>query len=233
MEKAAVSPAPILTVIIPVFNRERLIVAAVENVLSQGCHHCEIIVVDDGSTDETASRARIHPKVRVLSQANAGPAAARNLGIAEAYGEYIAFLDSDDLWAPGMLMQLLDELEGNPESDVAMGLPQLAQIKENGEDYDIFGDPDAAFTRSISGTVFRRSAFLRVGLFDPDLRFGEDLDWFLRAQGHDIGISRLNTISVIFRRHDGNMTKGKNMVDLNLLRVFKKTLDRKRSASTS
>ena len=221
------------SVIIPAFNREILITAAIENVLSQSCQNLEIIVVDDGSNDGTAERARSYPGVRVLSQANAGPAAARNLGISNTHSEFIACLDSDDLWAPHMLSRLLNELKSDAHIDVAMGLPQLARIKADGQGDEIFGEPGDAFSRSISGTVFRRTAFLKVGLFDRELRFGEDLDWFLRAQECKVQIKRLDVISVFFRRHDGNMTKGKNMVDLNLLRTFKKSLDRKRSASTA
>ncbi|MET4579154.1 glycosyltransferase family 2 protein [Ottowia thiooxydans] len=220
-------------VIIPAFNRELLVCAAIENVLSQNCQNLEIIVVDDGSDDRTAERARSYPGVRVLSQANGGPAAARNFGISNTQSDFIAFLDSDDLWAPHMLARLLNVLEGDPQIDVAMGLPQLARIKADGQGHDLFGEPGDAFSRSISGTVFRRTAFLnKVGLFDRELRFGEDLDWFLRAQECKVIVQRLDAISVFFRRHDGNMTKGKNMVDLNLLRNFKKSLDRKRTAST-
>lgn len=178
-------------------------------------------------------RALLHPGVRVLSQANSGPAAARNLGIANACSDYLAFLDSDDLWEPGMLMRLVEELERDPEIDVVLGLPQLARINKDGEGHEIFGDHHSAFTRSISGTVFRRSVFSKVGTFDSELRFGEDADWFCRAQELGIRICKLNILSVTFRRHDDNMTRGKNMVDLNLLRVFKKSLDRKRSPEHS
>ncbi|MBH1965001.1 MAG: glycosyltransferase family 2 protein [Comamonadaceae bacterium] len=221
-------------VIIPAFNREKLISSAIENVLSQDCQNLEIIVVDDGSSDGTAERARSYPGVRVLSQANAGPAAARNFGISNTHSEFIACLDSDDLWAPHMLARLLDELKSDPQIDVVMGLPQLARIRADGLSDEIFGEPGDAFSRSVSGTVFRHAAFLnKVGFFDRELRFGEDLDWFLRAQECKVQIKRLDVISVFFRRHDGNMTKGKNMVDLNLLRTFKKSLDRKRTASTA
>ena len=220
-------------VIIPAFNREILICAALENVLSQNCQNLDIVVVDDGSTDGTVQRARSYPGVRVLSQANAGPAAARNFGIAHTHSDFIAFLDSDDLWAPNMLSRLVNELVIDSKLDVAMGLPQLARIKADGQGDEIFGGPADAFSRSISGTVFRRTAFLnKVGLFDRELRFGEDLDWFLRAQECSVQVKRLEVISVFFRRHEGNMTRGKNMVDLNLLRTFKKSLDRKRTASS-
>ena len=227
--QASRTPIASVAVIIPAFNRERLVVDAIENVLRQECHGCEIIVVDDGSTDGTAAAALRHPGVRVLTQSNGGPAAARNLGISNTCSDYIAFLDSDDLWEPAMLTRLVEELERDPALDVALGLPQLARINSSGVGHDIFGDHHSAFTRSISGTVFRRKVFSKVGLFDPDLRFGEDADWFCRAQEIGINISKLNILTVTFRRHEDNMTKGKGMVDLNLLRVFKKSLDRKRS----
>lgn len=228
----AVAPTPV-TVIIPAFNRERLIDAAISNVLAQQYPDLELIVVDDGSTDATSARARSHPEVRLFQHPNSGPAQSRNRGIVNARGEYMAFLDSDDLWPVGMLRELVNTLDKNPEVDVVMGWAQLARFTEESKTGDFYGNPREGFDSYITGTVFRRQAFEKVGLFDADLTFGEDVDWFTRARELYVKILRVDYASVIVRRHSGNMTKGKNLVELNVLRVFKKALDRKRDAANS
>ena len=222
-----------LTVIIPSYNREHLIDEAISNVIGQKYPDVELIVVDDGSTDETAARARSYSEVKVFEHPNSGPAQSRNRGIINARGQYIAFLDSDDLWPAGMLLELAAVLDKNPEVDVVMGWPQLAQWKKEGDRYEYFGNPCEGFDSYITGTIFRREVFSRVGLFDVDLNFGEDGDWFARARELGVNIRRMGCVSIIVRRHGNNMTEGKSLVELNVLRVFKKALDRKRSTPIS
>lgn len=220
---------PPVTVVVPAYNRAHLLGDALRNVLGQGYPDLELIVVDDGSTDGTAEVARGFPEVRLFEQPNSGPAQARNRGIINAHGRYIACLDSDDLWPEGMLALLVDTLEADPTCDVAMGWAQLARMRPGG-DFEYEGNPREAFPSYITGTLFRSEAFARVGLFDADLRFGEDNDWFERAEECGVKVARLDCVSVIIRRHGGNMTQGKNLVQLNVLRVFKKALDRRRQA---
>ena len=90
------------------------------------------------------------------------------------------------------------------------------------------GSPRESFPWYISAALFRREAFTKVGPFDETLRFGEDSDWFKRAAESALTIERLPSVSLLIRRHAGNMTRGKSMVELNVLRVFKKALDRQR-----
>ena len=91
---------PSVSVVIPCFNNERYVGAAIESVLSQTFPPAEAIVIDDGSTDSSAAVVGRFPSVTLLCQENAGAGAARNAGIARAVGEFIALLDADDLWAP-------------------------------------------------------------------------------------------------------------------------------------
>lgn len=227
-DPAADAQPPLVTVIIPAYNREHMLGEAIANVRAQGYPALDLIVVDDGSTDGTADVARAHPEVRLFDQPNSGPAQARNRGIINARGAYLAFLDSDDLWPDGMLNLLVKTMDEDPSIDVVMGWPQLARRLASG-DYEYEGNPVEGFHSYITGTVFRREAFSKVGLFDADLRFGEDNDWFERANECGAKVRRLDCTSVIIRRHGGNMTHGKNLVQLNVLRVFKKALDRKRA----
>src|SRR5690242_13806787 len=97
-------PDPLISVVIPTFNRARCVANAVDSVLVQTFKDCEVIVVDDGSTDATAEVLKGYGnRVRVIQQSNRGVSAARNAGIRSARGEWIAFLDSDDIWNPDKL----------------------------------------------------------------------------------------------------------------------------------
>ena len=225
----ALSDPPLITVIIPVYNGAKFLSGAIDSVLSQNYPAIEIIVVNDGSTDNTREVAMgLGVDIRYFEQGNLGPAAARNRGIKDAAGNYIAFLDVDDLWPESNLQRLLDELRGDPDLEFVHGHSQLMTINPESQSFEYIGNPGESFPHSIPGTMFRRSVFERVGLFDASLIFGEDTDWFHRANEMGIGNRRLNEVTLFVRRHGQNMTHGKSIVELNTLRVFKKALDRKR-----
>jgi len=221
---------PFVSVIVPVFNGERFIRKVVENILSQDYPSLEIIMINDGSTDKTEEIIKELPlEIRYLSQKHFGPSAARNRGINEAMGEYIAFLDVDDLWPKENLRMLLKELSQDRDIDVVHGYAQLAHYNPVTDTYEYRGNPAESFPYYIGAALYRRTAFTKVGLFDPTLHYGEDTDWFTRAKELNVTIKRLEDVTLIVRRHGKNMTCGKNVVELNQLRVFKKTLDRIRA----
>lgn len=111
-------PNPLVSVIIPTYNRSHVICKAIESVLHQTYENIELIVVDDGSTDDTPSRLAVYDdKICVLLQDNTGPSIARNHGVEASHGEILAFLDSDDLWLPTKIEQQVHILE-NVESSV-------------------------------------------------------------------------------------------------------------------
>ncbi len=219
---------PLISVIIPVHNGEHFIVEAVQNVLSQNYPAIELIVVDDGSTDQTKSIIEQIPyDIRYFHQPNEGPASARNRGIRDASGDFIAFLDADDLWPENNLYLLLDEINSDQSVDVVRGYAQL--FKNTGNDQvEYLGNPKDSFADYIGAGLYRRSAFHKTGLFDPGLKFGEDSDWYNRAREIKLIIKRLEVVTLLVRRHGKNMTEGKTMLELNALKVFKKALDRQR-----
>ena len=222
---------PLISVIIPVYNGAHFLHRAVASVLEQNYSALEIIVVDDGSKDDIEAAVRALPvDVRFFRQDNAGPAAARNRGIRDASGAYLAFLDVDDLWPAHNLASLLDVME-NAGADVVIGRGQLAQILAGTETLQLVGNPEESFPDYIGAALYRREVFQRIGLFDPDMRYGEDSDWHNRAREAQLAIERLDQVSLIVCRHEGNMTRGKSMVELHVLRVAKKALDRRRAQS--
>lgn len=221
---------PSLSVVVPVYNREKIIAETLKNITNQNYPELDIIVVNDGSEDNSEEAVlRFDGNVRYFKQHNVGPAQARNRGIINSMSDYIGFLDSDDLWPDNMLEYLVTELHNDKEADVVKGYAQLAYYNHSSEKVEFFGNPAACFPNYITGTVFRRSVFDKVGLFDKELRFGEDIDWFNRAGEINIKVKQLNCATIIVRRHSENMTEGKNLVELNVLKVFKKALDRKRT----
>jgi glycosyltransferase involved in cell wall biosynthesis len=129
---------PRASVVIPLYNKAESVLAAVGSVLKQSYADFELIVVDDGSTDSSVSMvAGIgDPRLRVVAQANAGPGAARNRGLGEARGEYVAFLDADDEWEPRFLELGVSALDGDPECGAwvagrAVGPPRASQAPRN------------------------------------------------------------------------------------------------------
>jgi hypothetical protein len=221
---------PLISVIIPVFNGAEFLHKAVASVLSQNYSALEIIVVDDGSSDDIEAAVRDLPvDVRFFRQDNGGPASARNRGIRDASGEFLAFLDVDDLWPAHNLKSLVEALEES-KADVVMGRGQLAQLEPDTGELRFVGNPEESFPYYIGSALYRREVFQRIGLFDPEMRYGEDTDWYCRAREGGLNVERLDRVSLIVCRHAGNMTRGKSVVELHVLRVAKKVLDRRRLA---
>ncbi|MEQ5787963.1 glycosyltransferase [Erythrobacter sp. NFXS35] len=183
---------PLISVIIPAYNRAATVARAVNSVLAQDYEQFEIIVVDDGSTDSTAAvvEAISDPRLRLVTQPNAGVAAARNRGIAEARGEFVALLDSDDEWLPGKLAAQVECFaRGSPrlglvytgfESSGADGARHVHEALHRGWIYrDLLARN--VVTGSGSTSMFRRAALDMVGGFDTALSANEDYDLVLRV----------------------------------------------------
>jgi glycosyltransferase involved in cell wall biosynthesis len=224
---------PSVSAIIPVYNGAEFLSEAVASIWQQNYHPLEIIIVDDGSTDETAKLAKsLGQDIRYTYQRNSGPAAARNKGLEMACGEIIAFLDADDLWPPDKLHIQVTRLIEDPKVDVVLGRVKFVKLPGAPEIKIQFESPDSTLVNAYLGSgVFRKSAFGRVGNFDETLRYSEDQDWFLRAREQGISIVIIEQVTLYYRLHEHNMTRNKNTTDLQLIRVLKKSLDRRRRQS--
>lgn len=180
---------PAISVIIPAFNRARVLPRALDSVLAQTLSPAQILVVDDGSDDGTPDlMLSDYPCIDYLQQENKGVSAARNLGIQNAKGEWIAFLDSDDQWLPRKLERQWALLEQNPEMKVCHTdeiwirngrrvNPKRKHAKRGGW---IFRHCLPLCAMSPSSIVIHRSIFDEVGLFDETLPACEDYDLWLR-----------------------------------------------------
>ena len=212
--------SPLVSVVIPVFNGERFLREVVQSVLDQKYSPMEIIIVDDGSTDGTATVARTLPEtVRYLHQENQGPAAARNRGIEHARASLIAFADADDLWPEGKLELQLPYLLQDPAIEIVLGRIQQVGLSQTVE---------PAFSVNLGSAIIRKSVFERVGLFDETMRYSEDVDWFMRAREAGAAIVTIDAVTLLYRQHEQNMTRGKSASELNVLKALKRSLDRRR-----
>jgi glycosyltransferase involved in cell wall biosynthesis len=224
----------LVSVIIPAYNAAHFLAKAVASVERQGYSPLEIIVIDDGSTDNTAEVVRSLRSVdRYLRQENAGPATARNRGIEIAQGEFIAFLDADDEWPAGKLDLQVGRLRAEPQLDVVLGRIQYIPLP-GGVMVDIeFEGEDHTITHVHLGSgVYRRRVFERVGLFDESLRYSEDVDWFMRAREEDVSMVILAQVTLLYQLHASNMTRGKSYRDLNIIDVLRRSLERRRLRGT-
>ncbi|MBT8336309.1 MAG: glycosyltransferase [Gemmatimonadetes bacterium] len=226
-----------VTCVIPVYNGARYLGEALDSVLDQGVDGLEVVVVDDGSTDDTPSVLDGYgDRLRVIRQDNAGPAAARNRGVEAAGGAFVCFQDADDLWAPGRLQRQLAVFEELPDTDLCLGLVQNFWMPElEAEARTYAGTP---FAHPAPGFIFpalvaRREVFEQVGAIDPTLRVGEDNDWFLRAR--EAGLVEHVVPEVILRRrlHENNLTRRDLASREALLRNMKASLDRRRAGGSS
>ncbi|MGV3709319.1 MAG: glycosyltransferase [Gemmatimonas sp.] len=223
-------PRPLISVIVPVFNGMQFIERCVTDILKQEYSPLEILIVDDGSTDDIAQVVRSLPvDVRFFRQANGGPASARNRGLREAAGEFIAFIDVDDYWPESNLTLLAAELTADPALQLVQGSSQVVRTDVDSGEEVYLGSSADAFPHSIASALYRRSAFDTVGVFDTELRFGEDSDWFTRAREKKLAMKRVAETTLVVRRHEHNMTRGKTIKDNASLLVFKKALDRRRA----
>jgi hypothetical protein len=217
---------PLVTVIVPVFNGAHFLKDAVASIVAQNYPALEIIIVDDGSADNIQAAVDALPvDVRFFRQMNAGPSAARNRGLRDASGDLIAFLDVDDQWTDGSLAALVTQMQAAPEADVVLGKAQMARVTANGTEPYQTGD---LFPYYIGSALYRRRAFDRIGAFDETLRFGEDTDWFQRLTEAGAQLIRMDRTTLVVRRHGGNMTEGKSVVELGVIQTLKRALDRRR-----
>jgi glycosyltransferase involved in cell wall biosynthesis len=201
-----------VSVVITTYNRVDLVRRAIDSVLAQTVRPGEIVVVDDGSSDGTiAALARYADRVSCVWQPRAGASAARNRGLREARGHWVAFLDSDDEWEPGRLAALVDFVAGHPHAGyivtgrrllAADGARRRRTTSWRRTDGDITSDDLLAGMRCGSGMV-KRALALAIGGYDERIAAGEDLDFCLRLSFH----TRLAEIArpLLLRRVHGRM----------------------------
>lgn len=205
-----------VSVIIPAYNQGHFLAEAVNSVLAQTYAHFEIIVVDDGSTDDTAVVAHrfTDPRVRYVYKQNGGLSSARNEGLRHAQGNYISYLDSDDCFLPEKLQILTDELSARP--DVGFVAGQAVPVDEHGRHIGkLFDTPLPADSKQlllgnplhVGSVLLRRHWQEKAGFFDESLRSYEDWDMWLRLAHAGCRMHSVPTPVSLYRFHTAQMTR--------------------------
>jgi glycosyltransferase involved in cell wall biosynthesis len=224
---------PSVTVVIPVYNGARYLAEAIDSIGADP--PVEVIVVDDGSEDDSAAVAARHERVRLIRQEHAGVGAARNRGIAAAGCSWIAFLDADDLWGEGKLRHQLAAFAASPTLDIASCLveefisPDLTPAERAG----LTARPGRHPAPLPSTLLFRREVADRIGGFGGSTTAGGDLDWQLRARDASLEMAPVTT-AVVYRRlhgsNSGRVTRPDQHAEY--LRALKRSIDRRRRGAS-
>jgi GT2 family glycosyltransferase len=226
-EPSADAAAPEVSVVMPVFNRPELLTIAVRSVLAQRYRRWELIVVDDGSSDDIAGAMRpflADPRIRLVRQANAGECAARNHGLRLARGEIVAYLDSDNFWYPDFLAAAAELFRADPELLIAYGA--IAYDWPNGDvRFYLLPFDRAELLRDnladVNVVVHRRSAFERFGGFDETLTRAVEWDLMLRYTV-DRPAAHIPVVAARYRIHGKDRQSSKRPLANNKFRIRRK-----------
>jgi glycosyltransferase involved in cell wall biosynthesis len=225
-----------ISVLIPAYNAEDFIGEAIESVLRQTFKDIEVIVIDDGSSDQTRRIVEsFSTKVRYYFQENSGAAAARNHCVKLSRGEFLAFLDADDIWAERKLELQMRELEADPVLEGVFGM--LRQVSQSDwvrkiSETDV---PESELLKGYSQAtmLIKRESFLRVGLFSEENKIGEFVDWLLRAKEKDLRIKLLPELFLWRRIHETNVGIRHRSDVGDYVKILKRSIDRRRAKDSN
>ena len=225
----------LISCIVPVYNGERYLSEALDSIFAQSYRPLEVIVVDDGSTDNTPQvMAGFKNSIRYLEQSNGGPSATRNLGVSAARGDFVAFLDPDDIWHPEKLARQVARFEARPELDLCVAHVQLfwaPELREEGVRLRNQARVNTVPGYTTGTLLTRRKFFDVVGYFDASFWFGDATDWFLRAAHGRAVMELLPDVLLYHRMHTTNLTRRRISSSRDeFLRIVKRSLDNRRQA---
>jgi glycosyltransferase involved in cell wall biosynthesis len=226
----------LISCIVPVFNGEPYLREALDSILAQTYRPLEIIVADDGSSDGTAAVvAGYGENIRHLVQSNAGPAAARNLGLGAARGEFVAFLDQDDCWHPEKLARQMARFRARCELDLCVTHVRMfwiSELREEAARHRHHRRAQAVPGYTTGALLVRRRLFDTVGQFNPSLWFSDASDWFLRARERGAVMELLPDVLMFHRVHRDNLSRCLAAASrAEYVGIVKASLDRRRRSN--
>lgn len=208
---------PSVSIIIPAYNPGRYLAQAIDSVIAQTFTDWEMVVVDDGSTEDISWVRDKHPSIRLIQQENRGLSIARNVAILASTGEFIAFLDADDLWEPDKLAKQVAVMDSCPRVGLCHTLTQY--VDAAGHRLDVYFDKatDSYYdllkicSVVISSSIIRRECLAVASLFDPMYIHVQDYDMWLKiAKYYDL--NTIMSVETLYRVHGNNMSKDYSMV---------------------
>ena len=226
----------LISCIVSSFNSEKYIAEAISSILDQTYKHTEIIVADGGSTDNTKEVIqRFNSNIKFITQKILSPAETRNLGFQSSKGNYVAFLDADDLWHPEKLTRQMIRFTENPETDLCITYAEMFWSEDLKNEKIIFRNHPR--TKSIPGyatttLLAKKKVFEIAGKFNKDLWFTDATEWFIRVKGLGLKIHMIEEPLTYHRVHQSNLTKRKSEESREeFLALVKSVLDRKKTSN--
>ena len=225
---------PEISVIIPVYNGDKTIRETIESVLNQTFSDFELLIINDGSQDTTLEIVSNipDPRIKVFSYPNAGLNASRNRGISLASGEYVSFIDADDIWTPDKLEAQLKALKAEPQAAVAYSWTDwidekgqfLRRANHNSATGDVFAKLLLAdFVGSGSNPLIRKQAFAEVGNFDQSLVGGQDWDMWLRLAAR-YPFTVVPSAQILYRQSPNSWSRNVERQEKGFRRIIEKAL---------
>ena len=224
-----------ISVLIPVHNGELYLAETIQSVFKQTYQDFEIIVLDDGSTDDTARVATAFSQhVSYYYQPNCGIGATRNRLVELATGDFLAFIDADDCWTSDKLDLQIAELDNDSELEAVFGM--LRQVPNDTWEKAI-NETLTPLNQLIAGycagaMLIRRESFLRVGFFSTENKVGEFIDWYLRSQEARLKTKLIQKLMLRRRIHKTNHGIINRSASTDYIKIIKQSLERRRASQT-
>lgn len=227
------SPEPLISIILPVYNGEKYIQETVESVLNQTYKVIELIIVDDGSQDQTAKIIEdlTDSRINYYAQKNKGQSAAINHGITKVRGSILCFIDADDLWATEKLSKQLEVLNENPEALIFTFIRQFLSPEIELADKKIPDAPQPGFSKCT--LMVGMAQWKKIGNFSTSLQLGEFIDWFGRAKEEGLTHHMVPETLAFRRIHKSNISSTRTDHRSDFAKILKQRIDQKRRSSTS
>jgi glycosyltransferase involved in cell wall biosynthesis len=221
----------LVSVIIPVYNGAAFLKETLESVLAQDYPFMEVLVVDDGSTDGSVEIIRsFGQELTLVTQANAGVAAARNTGLRQSKGQYIALIDQDDLWTASKTNLQMAQLHARPELDYVLGRQRF--FLQEGTLCPPWLKPEILNgdqTGYVMGAFLaRRRAFDKVGFMDTQYRYADDVSWFFTAKDKGVPMMHMAEVVLHKRVHGDNASGNIRVIHRELLAVARQSVFQQR-----
>lgn len=209
-----INNSPLISIMMPTYNNGKYIAQAIESIYAQNYSNIEIIVVDDGSTDNTKEILKQYKDIKYFYMEHKGISAARNTALENSKGEYIAFLDSDDYWLPNKLSVQMQYFREHPDSQIVFtryeNIFEKEELKQNKRAMHEKAIEDS-FQQYLPSTVLKKELFDKYGNFDEKFSGIEDAEFIYRISMKGINVKHyINEVFYIRRIHGNNITLQQN-----------------------
>ncbi len=224
--------SPKISIVLPLFNGQKYLGEAIQSVYNQSFQDFELIIVDNGSRDSYKSIIDKFPsKTRLIHEEKRGVAAARNKGIKMAKGDYIAFLDQDDLYLEASLEKLYSAIQDTPLDAVTGKTQYLFETPATRKRWPQIKEDGIVYSKLFGACLFNKRIFDKQGFLLEKPELSDDVEWFYRLDRNQVEIAKADHVTLIYRQHDENTSSSQDYTNRVLLKVIKYTLDQRRNSS--